>query len=57
MVKTNARPERRPKRGFTAYLGCRLVFLVGIPTVYCLVAAGGTEAERHISWKEQTGNP
>jgi hypothetical protein len=56
MVKTNVRPEYRPRRRFTTHLGFRLLFLVGVPTVYCLIAAGGKAAERQKFLKQYTGN-
>jgi hypothetical protein len=56
MVKTNARPECRPKRHLTAHLGYRLLFLVAIPTVYCLIAAGGRVIEHQNFQRQHTGN-
>jgi hypothetical protein len=56
MVKTNARPECRPKRHLTAHLGYRLLLLVAIPTVYCLIAAGGRVIEHQNFQKQHTGN-
>jgi hypothetical protein len=56
MVKTNTRPECRPKRHLTAHLGYRLLFLVAVPTVYCLIAAGGRVIENHNFQKQHTGN-
>lgn len=54
MVKTNARPECRPKRHLTAHLGYRLLFLVAIPTVYCLIAAGGRITEHQNFQRQHT---
>jgi hypothetical protein len=56
MVKTNARPECRPKRHLTTRLGYRLLFLVAIPTVYCLIAAGGRVIEHQNFQRQHTGN-
>jgi hypothetical protein len=55
MVKTNVRPECRPVRHLTAHLGYRLLLLVAIPSVYCLIAAGGRVIEQQNFQKQHTG--
>ncbi|XP_069695188.1 sodium/potassium/calcium exchanger 3-like [Periplaneta americana] len=51
MVKSNARPEFRPRK----HLGYRLLFLVGVPTLYSLLAVGGRQIRRLNVHEQHTG--